>query len=136
MNKLYAAILLPFFLLCIASETFGQLKLVSDAKKKELADSSARLNNLFQANHQKALALAKAHGWPVTIKTKNGGLALLQGVNSRGYPVYLITYDNIIAAATTQTNTVQPGGSLGLNLSGSVHEIVADKGPSPDATTL
>ncbi|HWZ04137.1 MAG TPA: S8 family serine peptidase [Mucilaginibacter sp.] len=119
MNKLYAAILLPFFLLCIASETSGQQKLVSDAKGRELADSSARLNNLFQVNHQKALALAQAHGWPVTMKTKNGGLALLQGVNSRGYPVYLITYDNIIAAATTQTNTVQPGGSLGLNLSGS-----------------
>lgn len=119
MNKLYAAILIPFFLLCIASETFGQQKLVSDAKKRELADSSARFNNLFHTNYQRAITLSKTHGWPVAVKTKYGGLALLQGVNKLGYPVYLITYDNVIAAATTQTNTVQPGGSLGLNLSGS-----------------
>ncbi|WP_295675080.1 S8 family serine peptidase, partial [uncultured Mucilaginibacter sp.] len=118
MNNLYAAVLMPFFLLCIASETFGQHKLVSDVKSRELADTSTRLNNLFQVNHQKAITLAKTHGWPVTIKTKNGGLASLQGTNSLGYPVYLVTYDNIIAAATTQTNTVQPGGFLGLNLSG------------------
>jgi hypothetical protein len=33
--------------------------------------------------------------------------------------VYLITHNNVTSAATTRTNTVQPGGSLGLNLSGS-----------------
>jgi len=40
------------------------------------------------------------------------------GFNSLGFPVYLVTDDNIISAATTQTNAVQPGGALGLNLSG------------------
>ncbi|MDR3693252.1 MAG: S8 family serine peptidase [Mucilaginibacter sp.] len=103
----------------MASGTSAQQKLVSDEKKRELADNSARLNVLFEANYQKALALAKNHGWPVITKTKNGGLALLQGVNGLGYPVYIITYDNIVAAATTQTNALQPGGNLGLSLSGS-----------------
>ncbi|MBB3054949.1 S8 family serine peptidase [Mucilaginibacter gotjawali] len=119
MYKFYAAFLIVCFLLCTASETFGQHKLVSDVKSRELADTSARLSILFQANYQKAITLAKTHGWPVTRKTKNDGLALLQGINALGYPVYLVTYDNIIAAATTQTNAVQPGGLLGLNLSGS-----------------
>lgn len=53
------------------------------------------------------------------MKTKNGGFLSLQGVNKLGFPVYLITDDNIISAATTNTTAVQPGGSLGLNLSGS-----------------
>ncbi len=44
---------------------------------------------------------------------------VLQGVNKLGFPIYLITDDNIISAATTNTTAVQPGGSLGLNLSGS-----------------
>jgi len=118
MVKPYTAFLISILLLCLVSETFGQQKLVSDAKIRELADTSARLNNSYQANHEKALSLAKIHGWPVTIKRTDGRIISLQGVNSLGYPVYLITYDNIIAAATTQTNTVQPGGVLGLNLSG------------------
>jgi hypothetical protein len=121
MNKVYTAFLLSILLLCLAGETFGQQKLVSDAKKQALADTSVKLNNSFLANHQKALGLAKKYGWPLTRRTKNGGLVLLQGVNSLGFPVYLATYDNIIAAATTQTNTVQPGGVLGLNLSGRAH---------------
>jgi len=106
-------------LLCFACKTFGQQVLVTDAKKKELSDLSVRTQNQFSINHQKALDLAKIYGWPVIRKTKNGGLVLLQGVDSKGKPIYLMTFDNIIAAATTQTNAVQPGGSLGLTLSGS-----------------
>src|SRR6202042_9439 len=93
--------------------------LVTDAKKKELADFSARQNKLYLSEHQKPLNLAKIYGWTILRKTKNGGMVSLQGVNSLGFPIYLITDDNIIAAATTGTNTVQPGGTLGLNLSGS-----------------
>jgi hypothetical protein len=48
----------------------------------------------------------------------------LQGVNSLGFPVYLTTHNNTTAAATTGTNAVQPGGSLGLNLSGSGSNLV------------
>jgi hypothetical protein len=119
MNKLYAAILTSFLLLCLAGETSGQQKLVTDAKKQELADFSAVNNNLYFSGRQKALAVAQSKGWPVLRKTKNGGLISLQGVNSLGFPVYLITDNNTTAAATTSTNTVQPGGALGLNLSGS-----------------
>ena len=43
----------------------------------------------------------------------------MQGLNSLGFPIYLITDNNTTAAATTGTNTVQPGGTTGLNLSGS-----------------
>ncbi|MDB5090253.1 MAG: Por secretion system C-terminal sorting protein [Mucilaginibacter sp.] len=119
MNKLYAAVTFSFFLLCFADKTFGQQIPVNDVKKKELTDLSARSNNTFLINHNNALALAKKNGWVVKRKTKKGGLISLQGVNSLGFPIYLKTDNNTTAAATTGTNTVQPGGSLGLNLSGS-----------------
>ncbi len=119
MNKLYAAIVFPFLLLCLADQTFGQQIPVSDAKKKELTDFSAKLNNSYQSGYQRALSMAKNKGWAIRRKTKKGGMLSLQGVNSLGFPIYLKTDNNTTAAATTGTNTVQPGGSLGLNLSGS-----------------
>jgi hypothetical protein len=119
MNKLYTAIIASFLLLCLAGETFGQQALVTDAKRHALANFSARQNTLFLSGRQRALALAKSHGWTIVRKTKKGGLISLQGVNSLGFPIYLITDNNTTAAATTGTNTVQPGGTSGLNLSGS-----------------
>jgi len=65
------------------------------------------------------LSLAEKKGWPLTIKNKQGRLAYLRGVNVTGQPIYITTTDNIISAATIQTNTLWAGGSTGLNLSGS-----------------
>ncbi|ASU35945.1 S8 family serine peptidase [Mucilaginibacter xinganensis] len=119
MNKLYAAIACSFLLLCFAPKASGQQIPVNDTKKKDLANLSARSNSSFIINHTSALALAKKNGWLIKRKTKNGGIISLQGVNSLGFPVYLKTDNNTTAAATTNTNTVQPGGITGLNLSGS-----------------
>ena len=119
MNKLYTAIICSFLILCFAGSAFSQQTLVSDAKKKELADFSVKLNDIYLSSRQRAYALAKTHGWFTQRKTKNGGIITLQGVTKLGFPIYRTTYNNIIAAATTGTNQVQPGGSLGLNLSGS-----------------
>ncbi|HTI59831.1 S8 family serine peptidase [Mucilaginibacter sp.] len=112
--------IVAFFLLLIAGDAFAQQQvLVTPDNKKSLDVLTAKANETFRANHQKAISLAKAHGWLLSRRTKNGGLVSLQGVNSLGFPVYLTTDNNIISAATTNTNTVQPGGLLGLNLSGS-----------------
>jgi hypothetical protein len=119
MNKLYTAIVASFLLLCFSLETSAQQALVSEAKKKELANISQHAQDLYTTSYQKALSLAKTYKWPIVRHTKSGGLVLLQGVNSLGFPIYLATFDNIIAAATTQTNSVQPGGSLDINVSGS-----------------
>lgn len=77
-----------------------------------------------QAAKEKVLAatlqqLAKEKNWPLVYNTNNGGLAALTGVDEQGYPIYTTTYNNIIAAATTGTNKLWPGGTSGLNLSGS-----------------
>lgn len=69
-------------------------------------------------NLEKALALAKEKGWPVTFTTKPGGTAHLVGVDEQGFPVYYAADNNTVAAATTGANLLWNGGSSGLNLSG------------------
>lgn len=113
------ALIIVFYLLLNAGDSFCQQRLVTAEKKQQLEQLSATAKANYTNVHSKALALAKKHGWITTRKTRNGGLVSLQGVNRKGFPVYLITHDNITSAATTNTNAVQPGGSLGLNLSGS-----------------
>ena len=72
-----------------------------------------------KANRQTLLSMARQKGWLLRRKTANGGVMLLVGVDPRGFPIYFTTNDNIISAATIKTNLIQPGGSSGLNLSGS-----------------
>jgi hypothetical protein len=119
MNKRYSLLFTGVLLLIFAGNAFCQQPLVSKTNKNELDNLSANSNAGYVKAHRQAVAFAKSHGWAVRRKTKRGGIVALQGINKRGFPVYLTTYDNTIAAATTGTNTVQPGGTLGLNLSGS-----------------
>lgn len=105
-------------LLC-ATWASAQKLLVSNAQKLELQNFATQTDQAFKTNYQKALNMARSKGWPVRRRGGDGSVMVLQGVNALGFPVYLRTTDNVIAAATTGTNTVQPGGLLGLNLTGS-----------------
>jgi hypothetical protein len=117
--KRFYSLLITGVLLILGGDAFCQQSLISATNKNELNDLSAKSNNLYIKERQQALSFAQKHGWAIRRKTKNGGIMSLQGTNKRGFPVYFITDDNVVSAATTGTNTVQPGGSLGLNLSGS-----------------
>lgn len=109
-----------FFHFCLVTQVlFAQQQLVTDANRRQLTAIANTANNRFVTGRQQALQLAVARGWPVSRRLPNGGIALLQGVGTLGFPVYLVTHNNTTAAATTSTNRVQPGGTLGLNLSGS-----------------
>jgi len=120
MVKFSPAFLLSILLFSCVSTAFAQKQpLTSSAQKQRLSTISSQAAQTFTANRQKALAQAKSRGWSVRRETTNGNLVSLQGVNGLGFPVYLVTHNNTIAAATTGTNLVQPGGALGLNLSGS-----------------
>ncbi|GAA4091867.1 hypothetical protein GCM10022392_12300 [Mucilaginibacter panaciglaebae] len=102
-----------------AGRVFGQQVLVTEARKKELNTIVNEAQSSFAKSHQKALLQAKNYGWFTSRRTHNGGLVALEGLTNLGFPKYLITHDNVDAAATTGTLQVQPGGSTGLNLSGS-----------------
>jgi hypothetical protein len=119
MGKHYPALLLNILLFCCISPAFAQKPLVDAAKKQELTRISVQAGQTFSAGQQRAVSLAKGRGWAIRSQTRTGNLKTLQGTNSLGFPVFLVTHNNTIAAATTGTNAVQPGGALGLNLSGS-----------------
>lgn len=118
MNKVYRRVVLCV-LMIFAGHVFGQQVLVTEAKKKELNALATEAAGSFTKDHQKALTMAPGYGWVSKRKTRNGGLVALQGLTNLGFPKFLITHDNVDAAATTGTRQVQPGGSTGLNLSGS-----------------
>jgi len=70
-------------------------------------------------NYIKALSLAKQKGWALTFTDKEGNVGKLVGVDAFNLPKYYITHNNAISANTTRANQLWPGGSSGLNLSGS-----------------
>jgi len=72
-----------------------------------------------QNNYKNALQLAAQKGWFVKKITASGKVLMLTGVDYFGNPKYLTTFNNTTSAATTKTNQLWPGGSSGLNLSGS-----------------
>ncbi|MCC8425093.1 S8 family serine peptidase [Mucilaginibacter sp. UR6-11] len=118
MNKIYRGALL-FVLVMFASRGFSQQILVTDAKKKELNNIAVAADSSYTRSHQQALSLANSHSWLVNRRTRRGGLVSLLNITKLGFPKYLTTHDNAAAAATTGTNQLYPGGSTGLNLTGS-----------------
>ncbi|MGI4728805.1 MAG: S8 family serine peptidase [Janthinobacterium lividum] len=101
---------------------------VSAVQKRELISFSSRLKTDFESNRTKAFELAKQKGWLVFRVEKNGKIISLQGTDALGFPIYLKTENNIIAAATTQTTALYSGGGLGLSLSGSSTNLAGKLG--------
>lgn len=126
MNKLYTAVSFCFLMLCVTGSIFAQQPLVSATGKAELNKLSTQTSTAYKTSYNKAISLAQTHGWTLTRRNKKGNVITLQGVNKLGFPVYLTTHNNTTAAATVGTNTLQPGGLLGLNLSGS-SDFLANK---------
>lgn len=66
---------------------------------------------------QKAIKWAEDNGRPVRQEYNNGVIVELQYIDKNNQPVYYRT-ENTRAGQGTNTNTIQKGGSLGLNLTG------------------
>ena len=84
------------------------------------ARNSTELQAIFEQNVQAELKYAKeVLGLSLAPQMlANGGAMQLVGISQNGIPQYIKT-DNTGAAKTIGTDKVNPGGSLGLNLSGS-----------------
>ncbi len=87
----------------------------------EKSASAAALEE--QKTFLKLKTLAAQKGWPMLTRGKNGRVARLIGVDLKGAPLYVTTFDNLLGATTVRTNALWPGGSTGLNLSGSSANI-------------
>jgi hypothetical protein len=86
----------------------------------KLQKNSQELIAKNAAQQQQLTKLALQKGWPLVMRGKKGQNAYLRGVDKTGRPVYTMTVDNIISAATIRTNKLWPGGSTGLSLNGNV----------------
>jgi hypothetical protein len=93
------------------------------ANAQELSRIAEAVGRSYSANRAAAIALAKQKGWEIEKTYKDGTHISLQGLDATGMPLYYITYNNTRAAATTRTDQLWTGGSLGLNLSGSGNSV-------------
>ncbi|SMO35949.1 S8 family serine peptidase [Solitalea koreensis] len=119
MRKLFFPFVLVLFLVHGSQVVYSQnYKEISRTQKKVLTKLSDKLKDNYKLNHERVLALAKEKKWEVFKVNKDGSIMGLQGVDSKGYPIYLIT-NNLSSAATLQTDALWPGGSTGFNLKGS-----------------
>lgn len=125
MIKIFTRLVL-FLLMINADAVFSQQ--ILEAKRQELTRFSNQLKTDFEINQRNAFVLAKRYGWPVLRIEKGGRIISLQGTDALGFPIYLKTENNIIAAATTQTSALYSGGSLGLSLSGSGANLIEKLG--------
>lgn len=85
--------------------------------EKAVKEMSQKYSAQFQVQKEEALRLAKLNNWPYEFRSENGNLSRLVGVDPEGKPLYLSS-DNIGSAITSRANTLQPGGSTNLGLTG------------------
>ncbi|WP_345948550.1 S8 family serine peptidase [Mucilaginibacter sp. PAMB04274] len=117
-NYYFKSISGALLLVLFSAGVMAQKPLVTAAKKAELDQLATQLESTYTTSLQKALSAAPQFNWPTRKVSKSGTVFSLQRLNRLGFPIYYKTYNNVIAASTTRTNTVQPGGTTGLNLSG------------------
>lgn len=102
-----------------ATFSFAQKDLYNDTQKRKLARISQEINLQYNTNYLKAVKVANQKGWKIEGDLGNDRIFRLNGIDETGHPLYIATESNANAAATTRTNQLYSGGSLGLSLSGS-----------------
>lgn len=95
----------------------------TETKTSVLKEAAAIQAEKERITTQQLLTLAQQKGWELVMKSKNGNIAYLTGVDAGGYPQYTITESNIAAAATIGTSQLWPGGSTGLALNGGSNAV-------------
>ena len=86
---------------------------------EELNSFARTFENKANKDRKKAFKLAEKNNW-ITFKVfENGKVMSLQSLDAGGHPLYLVTDNNSIAAATTRANKLYTNGGLGLTLNGS-----------------
>ena len=119
LNYLLALLTVTTLYFLCTLKLYAQVNKQNQTNTVFLKQNALVLNNVESAKRVQALSLALEKGWETFGITKEGKVFSLYGVDALGMPLYKITENNTISAATINTNKLYTGGSLGLNLSGS-----------------
>ncbi|SOD17954.1 S8 family serine peptidase [Pedobacter xixiisoli] len=111
--------LLSLFCIIDPSRLYAQANKQNQTNTVFLKENAVFLQNVEHTKRSRAFSLAAEKGWETFGVTKEGKVFTLHCVDDFGMPLYKITENNSISAATINTNRLYTGGSLGLNLSGS-----------------
>ena len=102
----------------VSAQTPAQrANIVANYDLRKLEELKLEFQKEQDENYSRALELAIVNNWPLEIKKPNDGFAQLVGVTPQDQPLYYTTHNNGVAI-TSRANQLQPGGSLGLNLTG------------------
>ena len=99
-------------------------RIVAQGTQNRLLQTNERIKNAedfsrkLDSNYKKSLRIAGERGLKIKEDLGNGRFLSLQQINEIGEPLYIINHSNAQAAATTKTNQLYSGGSLGISLSG------------------
>jgi hypothetical protein len=121
-------LLFLFFLISFFIVAQERSKLVTKNEFEILKGFSKKQQLKTEDNRNKAYELAAKNNWQIFRIEKNGTVVSLQGVDDMGYPIYLKTFNNITASATTRTNSLYSGGILGLSINGSSTNLIGKLG--------
>ncbi|PJA97962.1 MAG: peptidase S8, partial [Ignavibacteriales bacterium CG_4_9_14_3_um_filter_30_11] len=97
-------------------------KVISETDTTKLKELLKYYEAHYNQQKVEAIKWAIKNKIPIKIILPNGKVMELMGLDKEGKPIYYSTY-NVIAAKTISTDKVQPGGSSGLNLTGSAIDI-------------
>lgn len=119
MNNFNNRILLNLLVFLFPAAAFTQIETRADILKQASVIQAQK----EKISYEQLKVLAREKGWKLIMKDKKGNTALLVDVDDFGLPIYTSTETNLLAAATIGTSSLWPGGSTGLNLSGSSNNM-------------
>ena len=99
-------------------------KIAAQGTQNRLLQINERIKNAedfsrkLDSNYKKSLRIAGERGLKIKEDLGKGRFLSLQQINEIGEPLYIINHSNAQAAATTKTNQLYSGGSIGVSLSG------------------
>ena len=114
----YILFALFFFSLPCFSQTEEDIQRITAGYDKEkLLKMAEKAKEKAKAAKERALRLAKKYGWEIYIDEPDGSFSELMDATPDERPIYYTT-NNVNAAKYTRASSLQPNGSLGLNLEG------------------
>jgi hypothetical protein len=119
--------------LASVSQAYAQDRVAAATRQSQLRALAADLQLRAANDRRAAEAFAKRAGIPLRRALPSGGVLELQRIAPGIGPVFYIT-NNILAAQTTSTDEVWPGGSAGLSLTGAGMTLAEWDGGAVDAS--